>query len=220
MRTPDFERDGIALYLADAREVLPTLPVGFARATITDPPYANGTPYDGYDDTRESLRQLIDAFLPEVRRISEVILVTCGVGNMWLYPEPTWTLSWTCPAGVGSSAWGFSCWQPILAYGPDPMLKAGMGRRPDSLVRHFTRDTSLDHPCPKPVGLMEWLIERATVVGDTVLDCFMGTGATAEACWNTYRKFIGMERSERYFLQAVSRANAALDQRRLPFASA
>jgi len=216
---PTWERAGIQLYLGDCREILPTLEKGRAAVTITDPPYANGTPYDGYDDTRDALRRLIEGFLPEARRISAVVLITCGVGNMWLYPEPTWTLSWVRPAGTGYGPWGFTCWTPILAYGPDPMLKAGLGCRPDVINRHFTRETSLDHPCPKPVGLMEWLVERSSFEGDTVLDCFMGTGATAEACWNTGRHFIGCERSPKYFDLAIRRLDAALDQGRLFFPS-
>ena len=42
--TPTWERDGIALYLADCREVLPHV---HADAVVTDPPYGLGEKWNG-----------------------------------------------------------------------------------------------------------------------------------------------------------------------------
>lgn len=55
------------------------------------------------------------------------------------------------------------------------------------------------HPTQKPVVLMQNLILDFTNEGDAVLDCFMGSGATAVACAKTGRKFIGIEISKKYF---------------------
>ena len=41
--------------------------------------------------------------------------------------------------------------------------------------------------------------------GDTVLDCFMGSGTTGVACVNTKRNFIGMELDPQYFEIAKKR---------------
>jgi site-specific DNA-methyltransferase (adenine-specific) len=63
------------------------------------------------------------------------------------------------------------------------------------------------HPTQKPVALLEWLIASFTNEGDTVLDCFMGAGSTAIACARTGRRFIGIEKEERYFKLAIERLN-------------
>jgi site-specific DNA-methyltransferase (adenine-specific) len=55
------------------------------------------------------------------------------------------------------------------------------------------------HPTEKPVALMSRLIEASSNAGDTVLDNCMGSGTTGVACANTGRKFIGIERDEKYF---------------------
>jgi len=64
------------------------------------------------------------------------------------------------------------------------------------------------HPTQKPVELMEYLIKTYTQEGDTVLDCFMGSGTTGIACKNTGRKFIGIEKDETYFKIAQDRIAA------------
>lgn len=51
----------------------------------------------------------------------------------------------------------------------------------------------------KPVALMQYLIERYTLPGQTVLDPFMGSGATGKACVRTGRNFIGVELDPHYF---------------------
>ena len=61
------------------------------------------------------------------------------------------------------------------------------------------------HPTEKPVELMRVLIENSSNVGDTVLDPFMGVGATGVACMETGREFIGCEIDERYFNIAQDR---------------
>ncbi|MBM3749227.1 MAG: site-specific DNA-methyltransferase, partial [Acidobacteria bacterium] len=46
------------------------------------------------------------------------------------------------------------------------------------------------HETPKPVELMQRIIETTTNLGDTVLDCFMGSGTTGVACVRTGRRFV------------------------------
>lgn len=66
------------------------------------------------------------------------------------------------------------------------------------------------HPTQKPVALMEYLIRTYTNEGDTVLDNCMGSGTTGVACVNMSRRFIGIERDEKYFEIARSRIEAAV----------
>ena len=56
-----------------------------------------------------------------------------------------------------------------------------------------------NHPTEKPVELMQILVENSSQPGETVLDPFMGTGATGVVCAATGRKFIGIELDQGYF---------------------
>ena len=61
------------------------------------------------------------------------------------------------------------------------------------------------HKTQKPVALLEYLIKTYTQEGETVLDFTMGSGTTGVACVNTKRKFIGVERDDKYFDISVKR---------------
>ncbi len=64
------------------------------------------------------------------------------------------------------------------------------------------------HPTQKPVKLFEALIEKHSDPGDTVLDCFLGSGTTAIACKKTGRNFIGCELDETYCQNAIERVDS------------
>lgn len=76
---------------------------------------------------------------------------------------------------------------------------------------YIARDKDKTHPTQKPVALMEYLIRTYTNEGETVLDNCMGSGTTGVACAKTGRKFIGIERDETYFLDAVDRVMMAYE---------
>ncbi len=61
------------------------------------------------------------------------------------------------------------------------------------------------HPTQKPVDLLQWLIKTYSNEGDTVLDCFMGSGSTGVAAFNNKRRFIGCELDAAYFEIAKKR---------------
>lgn len=61
------------------------------------------------------------------------------------------------------------------------------------------------HRTEKPVELLEWLIKTYSNEGDTVLDNCMGSGGCGEACINTNRNFIGIEKNPDIFEQAKER---------------
>ncbi|NDV21040.1 site-specific DNA-methyltransferase [Pseudodesulfovibrio sp. JC047] len=56
----------------------------------------------------------------------------------------------------------------------------------------------------KPVPLLCNLLEIAPE-GGTILDPFMGSGSTGQACLETARQFIGIEMSDAYFEIATDR---------------
>lgn len=200
------------LYLGDCLEYMRTMDAGSVDAVITDPPYGCGLEYSTYKDTRDNIAALVPAFMNECLRISNRVIVTPGVGNIYLYPPPSWILSWVNMAGVGSSVWGFSCWQPILVYGKDPFLENGMGRRPDTYQQRGNEVADVNHPCPKPDNVMRWIIDRTTPKSTTIFDPFMGSGTTGVACMQLGRNFIGCEIDPAYFAIAEKRIAQAAAQ--------
>ncbi len=61
------------------------------------------------------------------------------------------------------------------------------------------------HPAVFPLQLAQDHILSWSNEGDTILDCFMGSGTTGVACKNTNRHFIGIELDENYFNIAKKR---------------
>ena len=61
------------------------------------------------------------------------------------------------------------------------------------------------HDTEKPVELMKILVENSSQVGELVLDPFVGVGATAIACKELDRQYIGVELDEHYYNIAVNR---------------
>lgn len=55
------------------------------------------------------------------------------------------------------------------------------------------------HPSEKPLDLISHMIRNSSNFGDTVLDCFMGSGTTAIACLETNRNYIGFEIDKNYY---------------------
>ena len=64
------------------------------------------------------------------------------------------------------------------------------------------------HPTQKPVELINKFILDSTEPGDTVLDCFMGSGTTGVSSIRNGRNFIGFELDEHYFEIAQKRISA------------
>lgn len=64
------------------------------------------------------------------------------------------------------------------------------------------------HPTIKPLDLMLELVELFTDPGDVILDPFCGSGTTGVAAVRLGRRFIGIEREERYHKLATERLSA------------
>ena len=131
----------------------------------------------------------------------------------------------------------FSKGKPICNYITEPCKCAGQAKtgdygqkRPDGtqrLDRHDASRTIKDtkvksniwyytnsktvkgHPAQFPLQLAIDHIISWSNEGDTVLDCFMGSGTTGVAAANTNRNFIGMELDEKYFQIAQTRIKEA-----------
>ena len=76
---------------------------------------------------------------------------------------------------------------------------------PSNFLKFSNSNHGKIHPTQKPVPLLEYLIKTYTNECDTVLDFTMGSGSTGVACKNLNRRFIGIEKDEKYFEIAKKR---------------
>ena len=211
------------LYCGDCMEILPTL--DRVDAVITDPPYGLGelsgttskararNAYLSFDDTEQNI---IDVVIPAIKISLELAngrgLVTPGCRCLHLYPRARAIGGFYQPAAVGMSPWGFAGFNPVLFYGKDPRD----GRGQTSVATTLTEKASTDeHPCAKPLGAMKWMVSKGALVGESILDPFMGSGTTGVAAIQLGRSFIGIEREERYFEIACRRIEQAVAQGQL-----
>jgi DNA modification methylase len=198
------ERIGDAeLHLGDCREILPLLPK--VDAVVTDPPYGVGLEYASHDD-----RELVD-WLPIARAVAPVVAFSPGISNVMKFPPSDWVFAWLKPNSMRRVQTGFNTWEPVILYG-----KARGKKTHDAFsVSIAPQDDTGDHPCPKPLGWAEELLDRVTLSGDTVCDPFMGSGTTGVSCAKLGRKFIGIEIEPKYFDVACRRIDDAYRQPRL-----
>lgn len=211
------------LYHGDCLEILPTLPK--VDAVITDPPYGidGGSGGDasyfakgGYDaawsDTPEYIAKVCAPAVRTCVEMADAVAVTPGIRCMSVYPQARDMGCFWTPAAATHGPWGFTTFQPILYYGKD--WRAGRGALPSG--RAVTEAAEkIGHPCPKPLGAWQWLVDKVARPNAIVLDPFMGSGTTGVACANLGRKFIGIEIERKYFDIACERIDNAYRQQRM-----
>lgn len=210
------------LYLGDCREILPGL--GRLKRVVTDPPYGvnlgartgssryQNERYASFDDTPAYVASVCAPAIEICLATAESLAMTPGNKCMWLYPRPDDVGIWYNPSSTNRGRWGFSHANAfIFYYGKDPH-NIGQGMRPNSLSGACDSVADIDHPCPKPLKFMKWLVERASLAGETVVDPFMGSGTAGVACVGLDRDFIGIELDPAYFDIACRRIEDAQRQ--------
>lgn len=201
------------LYLGDCMEILPTL--GRVDAVVTDPPYGIGEAAgknasrgnlavakdygdDDWDD--EPISPELLALVRSAGRWNVIF-----GGNYYNCPPASCWLVWDKQNGSNDFADCELAWTNLpkavrrLQYMWNGMLRANNEPRGD-------------HPTQKPLGVMRWAIQQVPAPADTILDPFMGAGTTGVAAIQLGRKFIGIERKERYFDAACRRIEDARKQ--------
>lgn len=82
----------------------------------------------------------------------------------------------------------------------------------DVLYFPICQDKGRFHETQKPLSLIGYLIERSSLKGGLILDCFSGSGTTAVACHNLNRRFICIEKDPDYWAKSVKRLEEVQQQ--------
>lgn len=213
---------GIVIYHGDARDVLPD--IADPLVLITDPPYgvdlgidkdmrggSHGLAKERYASYEDTYEQFCAVVVPIIRECAERCVRGAVFSGPHLQdlPKADAVGGVYCPAGSGRHRWGFKTFLPVLFYGTDPRLQ--FGAKPNTIVSSAVAERN-GHPCPKPIEWMRWLVERATLQHETVIDPFMGSGTTLRAAKDLGRKAIGIELEERYCEIAAKRLSQSVMQ--------
>lgn len=199
---------GYRLILGNCLDVMPTLDAGSVDAVITDPPY-------GVDFKSSAWDESIPDWIGIARSISPIVVFTTAPTTLWSYPRPDWVACWYRTAAQSRNAMGgFNHWTPVLVYGN---AKFTVGTFYTHGMVTAMANKGIEHPSPKDIKMVCWLIENSSRPGDTILDPFMGSGTTGVACRQLGRNFIGIELDANYFEIATKRCADAAAQPRLPF---
>jgi site-specific DNA-methyltransferase (adenine-specific) len=221
--------EGVTLYLGDCREIAPTL--NRPDALVFDPPYGqdykvntfyaggkcenavvqrNGKTLIVSPNVYEPIVGDKEPFdpLPWLNFAPEVLI--WGAHKFADRLPPGGWLVWDkVPTGkVRDQGDGEAAWinrdQPLRIYrllwdG----LCVGVGAR-----HEVTAGQKRHHPSQKPEALMHWCL--SFINGETIMDPYMGAGATGVAAVKLGRKFVGIEIEPGYFDVACKRISNAL----------
>lgn len=199
------------LYLGDCKEILPL--IGVVDAVVTDPPYgidvcktgkvgggllAGVKNYGAKDwDKSPPCSDLIKHLLDQSK-----YQIIFGGNYFQLPPTPCW-LIWDKQIN-GNFADAEMAWTNLksavrlIQWRWNGMIRKGNDIR--------------EHPTQKPVGVMEWCIQKLPSTANLILDPFMGSGTTGVACARLGKRFIGIERDPEYFDIACRRIEDAYKQ--------
>lgn len=203
---PYYEDEYVTLYHGDCLEVDAWLT---ADVLVTDPPYGMNLQSGMRGKAQGNMRIIGD----DTTAARDSMLLKWGsarpalVFSRWnlLVPGAKQCLVWDKGEHVGMGDLNIPWkpnWEPVFVLGKWPARTVSRG----SSVIHCLAiagalqgergkpQTGRDHPTPKPVPLMEALVER-TPPG-VIADPFAGSGATLIAARNMGRKSIGVEIDE------------------------
>lgn len=225
------------LHHGDALAVLRDLPTASVDALITDPPYSSGGRRENARSLRKSMiRSMEDdlwiagdsmsttGFVWSMRVMAlEARRVLKPGGSLLSFID--WRMY---PNLAGALESADLRQQPTLVWDKTHFGMGAVFRNQHEWICHFTVGTAADparrdvanvlrcppvrdgvHPTEKPLPLMRDLVSVVCPKGGTVLDPFMGSGATGVAAVLEGREFVGVELTEHYYRVACDRLATA-----------
>jgi|LSQX01.2.fsa_nt_gb DNA modification methylase len=205
----------------DCMDVMPKLPKGSFDAVIFDPPW--GVNYE-YDEGRERNNDPTGywEWLEPIYRETMRVLKPGGLWACWQshnYFPYFW--DWfgkdirifaACKDQVGIRSGRSYAWEPVVMKwkpGRKAIYPYGRKKPLDFFVSdwkaHLRNKLAGQHPCPRPVDVLEAIIDNFTVPGATILDPTVGSGSTCLAAARLGRRYVGIEISEGYAALARKR---------------
>lgn len=215
-------KSGVAIYHADARDILPQIADTSVDLVLTDPPYGIA-----YETNRIHKHQKMRKAVANDETL-EVVAAVWPEAMRLLRDNRHW-YAFASPKMIGDAGRIFQAWKQVLCWdkgdrGTVGDLECGFGEaweaifygmkgrrplagsRPRTVIR-FDWSASMDpvHPTVKPKAVIRKLIAWSASPGELILDPFMGSGTTVIAAKDCGCRAIGIEVEERYCAIAAER---------------
>lgn len=218
---------------ADCMDVLPTL-TG-VDAVVTDPPYGDVTHAGARTRTTGANSDELVTFASMTDGESVALFgALCALAKRWVVATVEWRHAaamevaglpmvrlgvWIKPNSAPQLTGDRPAtgWESVAILHRDGKKRwNGGGSR---AVWTVNRVDAVFHPTEKPIELIDRFVTLFSEESETILDPFMGSGTTGVACIQTERRFIGIEKEEKYFDIACQRIQRAWDLKcsELPF---
>ena len=206
----------------DCLEVMKDIPDKSVDLVLTDPPYGIGAYKDGtmgggvltkqsrFEATKWDFAIPTKEYFDEILRVSKNQIVFGG--NYFiehLYNSPCWIV-WDKDNGDNNFADCELAWTSFKT-----AVRKYKYKWQGMLQENMKQKEFKYHPTQKPIGLFEWILDNYSDPNSIILDPFLGSGTTAIAAHNTGRKFIGIEKEQRYVEIAKKRLEQAQAQQSL-----
>ena len=203
---PYYQDDFVTLYHGDCLEVTKWLD---ADVLVTDPPYGIDieSRFGKWYGVQERVRKKSIIANDKNTTLRDEVIEQWGnrpaiVFGSWKMPRPQQTqhllIWWKRGHAPGPTNAPFmSQHEEIYIWGQgfkstSPPMRSVI----ETKEQRATEVAKIGHPTPKPVGMMELLIDRCPP--GIIADPFAGSGATLIAARNLGRKSIGVELEEKY----------------------
>ena len=204
---PYYEEDGITIYHGDCRDILMRLR-GY-DTVITDPVWPNTSEkmkvLQGWDDPVILFKEATE--LLQAARLA--VHLGCDTDPRFLSElDARWRFFRVVTmdiARVGYKGRLLMTGDIAYLFGEPPVSRSGAHVIPGRCMDSSSDGSQAEHPCPRKLNHVAWLVRWWSEETDVILDPFCGSGTTLVAAKNKGRRAIGIEIEEKYCEIAAKR---------------
>lgn len=211
----------------DTRELIISVPENSIDLILTDPPYDMITPNIKTPPLPHGFKEVLSINFKRILKQKGSVLIFVGLKDKFrwnrIFNQYNFILKAeliiSYPGGMKSPKHFLPAHESALHYvlskhyyfdGGELFEDVYKTQRSRGITRNWgydykTAPTEKMHVTPKPLGLVQRLVEILCPEGGNVIDPFMGSGTTGEACVITNRNFTGFEMKRDIFNFAVKR---------------
>jgi DNA modification methylase len=210
MNKPYHETDHGVLYQGDCLDILPTLADKSVDLVLTDPPYGIGASNKSFRSGKGWADYGDSTWDNEVPAKECFDIMLKGSENQIIWGGNYFAKY--LPVSMGWLVWNKMQRNFSLADGELAWTSFNNALRIFDYSRGAALQDGKVHPTQKPVALFGWCLQNYSKEQDLILDPFAGSGTTAIACIRYNRRYILIEKEEKYCDIAAKRIESELDQ--------
>lgn len=198
---PYYEHAGITIYHGDARALLPNISSG---ALVTDPVWPGASvPLAGAADPVGLFREVWKA--GDFYRAA--VQIGCDTSPFFLscIHLPFFRHCWLELTACGHKGRLLVTGDVALLFGAPPAPRKGQQLIPGKCLDTSSNGKQGDHPCPRKLRHVQWLVKWWTDPSDTIIDPFCGSGTSLLAAKMAGHRAIGIDCVEAYCEESARR---------------